>query len=128
MRKAPINPAVTHTESVTISAQGKTLGRLATQVATLLRGKDSVHFLPHQVSGKKVIVTHAKGVVITGRKVEQKIYYRHTGYIGNLKSVSLKDMLATRPTEVIRHAVRGMLPDNRLRQHWLSNLEIREEE
>lgn len=127
MRKAPVNLAIVDRTPVTVSARGKVLGRLATEIATILRGKDSVLFLAHQLSGRKVIVTHAKDFVVTGRKMEQKMYYRHSGYIGNLKTQTLKEKMS-KPADVIRHAVRGMLPDNRLRQHWLKNLEIREEE
>ncbi|HEY1075030.1 MAG TPA: 50S ribosomal protein L13 [Patescibacteria group bacterium] len=128
MNKKPINRAVVDRAAVTISARGKVLGRLATEVATILRGKDSVHFESHLLSGRPVIVTHAKDVIVTGNKLEDKKYYRHTGYLGNMKTETLSDMMKTKPDEVIRHAVRGMLPDNRLRQHWLAALEIREEE
>lgn len=127
MRKAPTNPAITDRTPVVLSARGKVLGRLATEIATILRGKDSVGFLAHQLSGRKVIVTNAKEFIVTGRKMDQKMYYSHSGYIGNLRSQTLKEKM-DKPGDVIRHAVRGMLPDNRLRQHWLKNLEIREEE
>lgn len=127
MRKAPVNPLITDKTPVTISAKGKVLGRLATEIADILRGKDSVHFAAHLVSGRKVIVTHAKDFIVTGRKMDQKKYYRHSGYLGNLKTETLRDKM-DRPGDVIRHAVYGMLPGNRLRQHWLNKLEIREEE
>jgi large subunit ribosomal protein L13 len=128
MSKKPTNTRIEDKAPVTISARGKILGRLATEVADTLRGKDSVHFEEHLLSGRPVVITHAKDVVVTGRKLDQKMYYRHTGYIGNLKTVSLRDQMKNKPTEVIRHAVAGMLPKNRLRQHWLAALEIREEE
>ncbi len=129
MSKKPLNPLNPSTpEPVVISARGKILGRLATEVATILRGKDKVHFEKHLLSGQPVVVTHAKEVVTTGRKLDQKMYYHHTGYIGNLKQESLRDRLKTKPNEVIRHAVKGMLPKNRLQKHWLAALEIREEE
>ena len=127
MPKLPTNPNITNKSVVTISARGKVLGRLASEIATILRGKDSVQFLPHQLSGRKVLVTHAKDMVITGRKLDQKKYYRHSGYIGNLKEMTLRQKMA-KPGDVIYHAVRGMLPDNRLRQHWLNQLEIRNED
>lgn len=127
MSRIPNNPTNIGREVVTISARGKVLGRLATEVATLLRGKNSVHYLPHQLSGRPIVVTHAKDIVVTGRKLDQKMYYSHSGYIGNLKTKTLKEKMA-KPSEVVRHAVRGMLPANRLRRHWLKNLEIREEE
>lgn len=123
----PINKAVTDKTAVVISAKGKILGRLATEVANILRGKDSVHFESHLLSGRPVVVTHAKDIVVTGNKLDQKMYYQHSGYIGNLKSQTLRQKM-DRPADVIKHAVRGMLPDNRLRKHWLANLEIRDEE
>lgn len=127
MSKVPNNPTIIDRGVVTLSAKGKVLGRLSTEVATLLRGKNSVHYLAHQLSGQRVRVTHAKDIVVTGRKLDQKMYYTHSGYIGNLKTKTLKEKML-RPADVVRHAVRGMLPDNRLRRHWLKNLEIREEE
>ena len=128
MSKKPVNTKITDREPVRISARGKVLGRLATEAATILRGKDSVHFESHLLSGRPVVITHAKDVVITGRKLDQKKYYRHSGYLGNLKEETMRKVMATKPAEVIRHAVRGMLPKNRLQQHWLAALEIREEE
>ncbi len=121
----PVNPKVKDTAVVTISARGKILGRLATEVANILRGKDQVTFESHLLSGRPVIVTHAKDIVTTGSKLDKKIYYRHSGYIGGLKEETLRQKLDRQPEEVIRHAVKGMLPKNRLQQHWLANLEIR---
>lgn len=114
------------TETFTVSASGKVLGRLATQIADILRGKDSVNYLPYVLSGRKVVVTNAKDIVVTGRKLDQKKYFRHSGYIGSLRAETLREKMS-RPADVIRHAVRGMLPNNRLRKHWLNNLEIRED-
>ncbi len=128
MSKKPTNTKIEDKSPVTISARGKILGRLATEIAVTLRGKDNVNFQEHLLSGRKVIVTHAKDIVVTGRKLDQKMYYTHSGYIGNLKTMSLRDKLKTKPTDVVRHAVSGMLPKNRLRQHWMAALEIREGE
>jgi large subunit ribosomal protein L13 len=125
--KKPTNPAIESKTAVVISARGKILGRLATEVATILRGKDSVHFESHLLSGRPVVVTHAKEIVTTGNKLEQKVYYRHSGYIGNLKEETLGKLLQRKPEDVIRHAVKGMLPKNRLQKHWLASLEIRPE-
>jgi large subunit ribosomal protein L13 len=119
-------PHTKQTEPVILSAEGKVLGRLASEAAVILRGKDSLHFEPNRLSGRPVIITQAKGIKVSGNKAHQKMYYRHTGYIGNLKSVSLKQRLETEPTEVIRDAIYGMLPENRLRRYWLTQLEIRE--
>lgn len=120
-----LNKHTVSAEPVVISARGKTLGRLATEVAVILRGKDSVHFTDHLLSGRRVIVTNAEDIVVTGNKMTQKTYYRHSGYIGGLKEVVLKDAMKQSPEFVIRHAVRGMLPENRLRRHWLAALEVR---
>lgn len=128
MANKPINRAITDRTPVTISARGKVLGRLATEVADTLRGKNSVHFERHLLSGRKVVVTHAKDIVVTGRKPDQKMYHHHTGYLGHLKSETLKSLMKRRPSEVVRQAVAGMLPKNRLRSHWLAALEIRDEE
>lgn len=124
----PVNTKVTDKSPVVISARGKILGRLATEIATILRGKDQVTFEDHLLSGRPVVVTHAKDIVTTGNKLDQKMYYRHSGYIGGLKSRTLREMIKTKPDEVIRQAVKGMLPKNRLQQHWLAALEIREGE
>jgi large subunit ribosomal protein L13 len=127
--KKPINPQTPKNQApIVISARGKVLGRLATEVATILRGKDSVFFQDYLLSGRPVVVTHAKDIVITGNKLDQKMYYRHSGYIGNLKEQTMRDKMKTKPGDVIRHAVRGMLPKNRLQKHWLAALEIREED
>jgi large subunit ribosomal protein L13 len=128
MNKKPVNTHITERTPVVISARGKILGRLATEVATILRGKDSVHFESHLLSGRPVVVTHAKDIVVTGNKMDKKMYYRHSGYLGSLKEETLRNLLNRRPDEVIRQAVRGMLPSNRLRKHWLASLDIREEE
>ncbi len=97
-----------------IDAADRPLGRVASQIATLLRGKHKPAFHPSQDIGDYVIVVNAGKVAVTGKKLEQKIYYRHSGHLGGLKETSLKDMLAKRPERVIEHAVRGMLPKNSL--------------
>lgn len=107
-----------------IDAADRPLGRVATEVATLLRGKHKPQFHPSQDVGDFVIVVNAKQVVATGRKLEQKMYYRHSGYPGGLQAVPLKDMLAKRPERVIEHAVRGMLPKNRLGKKQYGHLRV----
>jgi len=107
-----------------IDAAGVPLGRLASQVAQLLRGKHKPTFAPHLDTGDHVIVVNAEQVVLTGAKLDQKMYYRHSGYPGGLKKRTLSDMLARRPEEVIRLAVRGMLPKNRLARKQLTKLKI----
>ena len=107
-----------------IDAADRPLGRVATEIATLLRGKHKPAFHPSQDIGDYVVVVNASKVAVTGRKREQKIYYRHSGYLGGLKETSLKDMLAKRPERVIEHAVRGMLPKNRLGRTQYRHLRV----
>jgi large subunit ribosomal protein L13 len=107
-----------------VDAQGQVLGRLATRIAMVLRGKNKPTFTPHMDTGDFVIVVNAEQVQLTGRKLDQKIYYRHTGYMGGLKQVSARQLLAKKPIEVLRHAVRGMLPKNSLGRQLLKKLKI----
>ncbi len=107
-----------------IDAADRPLGRVATEIATLLRGKHKPAFHPSQDVGDYVVVVNASKVAVTGRKLEQKIYYRHSGYLGGLKETSLKAMLAKRPERVIEHAVRGMLPKNRLGRTQYRHLRV----
>ena len=107
-----------------IDAADRPLGRLATEVATLLRGKHKPAFHPSQDVGDYVVVVNASKVAVTGRKLEQKVYYRHSGHLGNLKETTLKELLAKRPERVIEHAVRGMLPKNRLGRAQYRHLRV----
>ena len=107
-----------------VDAEGKTLGRLATQIADLLRGKGKPQYTPHVDSGDFVIVVNAEKVHVTGDKLQQKIYYNHSGYHGGLRERTLAQMLDTRPEEVIRHAVKGMLPRNKLGRAQLRKLKL----
>ena len=107
-----------------IDASDKVLGRLATQVAGLLMGKHKPTFSRHLDSGDFVVVINADKVRVTGNKAEQKLYYRHSGYPGGLKSISLEKMMQTDPTRVIEHAVKGMLPHNRLRAKMMKKLKV----
>ena len=107
-----------------IDAEGKTLGRLATQIADLLRGKRKPEYTPHCDTGDFVIVVNAARIRVTGNKLEDKLYYRHSGYPGGLRSRSLGQMLERRPEEVIRKAVKGMLPRNRLARQQLRKLKV----
>ena len=93
-----------------VDASGLTLGRLSSEVAKILRGKNKPIYTPFMDTGDYVIVINADKIVVTGKKMDQKLYTHHTGYIGGLKQVTLKKMLETKPTEVIKHAVKGMLP------------------
>ncbi len=107
-----------------IDATGVSLGRLARQVAIALQGKDQPTYTPHVISGDHVVVINASNVRITGRKLMQKMYYRHSGYVGNLKSFILRDMLEERPERVVQLAVKGMLPSNKLGRHMLRKLRV----
>jgi large subunit ribosomal protein L13 len=107
-----------------IDASGQTLGRLASEVARLLLGKHKPIYVPHLDTGDYVIVINADKIRVTGNKVEQKLYYRHSGYPGALKSTSLAEMMKTQPTRVIEHAVRGMLPKNPLGRAMFKKLKV----
>jgi large subunit ribosomal protein L13 len=107
-----------------VDAEGQTLGRLATQIADALRGKRKPTYTPHIDTGDFVIVVNAEKIAVTGAKRAEKMYYRHSGYPGGLKSRTLNDMLERRPEEVIRLAVRGMLPRTRLGRKQLTKLKV----
>jgi large subunit ribosomal protein L13 len=107
-----------------VDAEGKTLGRLATQIADTLRGKTKPQYTPHVDTGDFVVVVNAEKIQVTGQKLDQKRYYRHSGYPGGLRSRTLREQLDRRPTEVLRKAVKGMLPRNRLARQQLTKLKI----
>jgi len=107
-----------------VDAEGKTLGRLATQIADLLRGKGKPQYTPHIDTGDFVVVVNAERIHVTGNKLEQKLYYRHSGYPGGLRSRTLAEQLARRPEEVIRKAVKGMLPKNKLAARQIVKLKV----
>ena len=107
-----------------LDAEGKTLGRLATQIADLLRGKGKPQYTPHIDTGDFVVVVNAERIHVTGNKLEQKLYYRHSGYPGGLRSRTLAEQQARRPEEVIRKAVKGMLPKNKLAARQIVKLKV----
>ena len=107
-----------------VDAEGKTLGRLATQIADRLRGKGKPQYTPHVDTGDFVIVVNAEKIAVTGKKLDDKIYYRHSGYPGGLRKRTLREQLERRPTEVLRKAVKGMLPRNRLGRAQITKLKI----
>ena len=107
-----------------VDATGQTLGRLATQIAVALRGKNKPEYTPHVDTGDFVVVVNAEKISVTGNKLADKKYYRHSGYPGGLKVRSLAEQLERRPEEVIRHAVKGMLPRNRLARKQLTKLKV----
>ena len=109
---------------VLVDANGLTLGRLATQIANALRGKNKPEYTPHVDTGDFVVVINAEKISVTGDKRAQKRYYRHSGYPGGIKSRTLQEMLDRRPEEVIRIAVKGMLPRNRLARKQITKLKV----
>jgi large subunit ribosomal protein L13 len=107
-----------------VDAEGQTLGRLATRIADALRGKGKPQYTPHVDTGDFVVVVNAEKVAVTGKKLDEKIYYRHSGYPGGLKQRTLREQLERRPTEVIRTAVKGMLPKNKLAARQITKLKV----
>ena len=107
-----------------VDAEGQTLGRLATRIADTLRGKRKPQYTPHIDTGDFVVVVNAEKIAVTGKKLDEKLYHRHSGYPGGLRSRPLRDELERRPTEVLRKAVKGMLPRNRLARRQLTKLKI----
>ena len=107
-----------------IDATGKTLGRLAADIASRLRGKHKVEYTPHVDTGDYIVVVNAEKIRVTGNKLQDKKYYRYTGYIGNLKSISLEKLLKEKPERVIQKAVKGMLPRNPLGRKMFSKLKV----
>lgn len=105
-------------------AKGKILGRLATEVANKLMGKGKVNYVPYLDNGDFVVVKNAKEVKVTGKKVEQKMYYRHSGYPGGFKEENFENLINRKPEEVLRHAVKGMLPKNRLGKSMIKKLHV----
>jgi large subunit ribosomal protein L13 len=118
------NPTDRERNWLIVDAEGQTLGRLATQIADALRGKRKPTYTPHIDTGDFVVVINAEKISVTGQKRTEKMYYRHSGYPGGLKSRTLNDMLERRPEEVIRLAVKGMLPRNRLARKQLTKLKV----
>jgi large subunit ribosomal protein L13 len=124
MKTFVATPETRERDWLVVDASGQTLGRLATQIADTLRGKRKPEYTPHCDVGDFVIVVNAEKVAVTGNKREDKLYHRHSGYPGGLRTRTLADMLERRPEEVIRKAVKGMLPRNRLARQQLRKLKV----
>jgi large subunit ribosomal protein L13 len=124
MRTYNAKPGEVERRWYVVDAEGQTLGRLATRIADTLRGKNKAQYTPHVDTGDFVVVVNAEKIAVTGNKLDQKRYYRHSGYPGGLRSRTLREQLDRRPTEVIRTAVKGMLPKNRLARRQLSKLKV----
>lgn len=116
------SPATIDRKWYVVDAAGMTLGRLASEVASILRGKNKPIFTPHMDTGDYVIVINAEKIAVTGRKLDQKIYYRHSDYVGGMKQETLKEKLKKKPESVIEHAVKGMLPKGPLGREMYKKL------
>ncbi len=124
MKTFSANPATVRRDWFVVDAEGQTLGRLATEVARRLRGKHKPEYTPHVDTGDYIVVINAEKVRVTGRKTTDKVYYHHTGYIGNMKSISFDKLIAKAPERVIQTAVKGMLPKNPLGRAMFKKLKV----
>ena len=124
MKTFMASPATIDRKWYVVDATDMTLGRLASEVAKVLRGKNKAIFTPHIDTGDYVIVINAEKIKVTGKKLEQKVYYRHSDYVGGMKETKLKDMLAKKPEEVIELAVKGMLPKGPLGRQMYKKLHV----
>lgn len=110
MKTYMANPDKIKRKWYVVDAEGRTLGRMASEIAKILRGKNKPEFTPHEDTGDYVIVVNAEKIHVTGKKMSQKIYYRHSGYVGGMKKTTLKEMMAKKPERAVELAVKGMLP------------------
>ena len=118
------NPAKIERKWYVVDAEGQTLGRLASEIATVLRGKNKPVFTPHVDTGDYVIVINAEKISVTGKKLDQKIYYNHSDYVGGMKETTLREMMAKKPEKVIELAVKGMLPKGPLGRSMITKLHV----
>lgn len=124
MKTFSAKPATVKRDWYVVDATDKTLGRLASEIAHRLRGKHKPEYTPHVDTGDYIVVVNAEKVRVTGRKATDKVYYHHTGYIGNLKSITFEKQIVKAPERVIEHAVKGMLPKNPLGRAMFSKLKV----
>ncbi|MBD08294.1 MAG: 50S ribosomal protein L13 [Gammaproteobacteria bacterium] len=124
MRTFSAKPNEVQRDWYVVDAQGRTLGRLATEVARRLRGKHKPEYTPHVDTGDYIVIINAEKIRVTGNKLKDKTYYRHTGYVGNLKSESLENLLKRAPERVLELAVKGMLPRNPLGRQMFKKLKV----
>ncbi len=124
MKTFSAKPAEVRRDWYVVDATGKTLGRLSTELARRLRGKHKPEYTPHVDMGDYIVVVNAEKIRVTGNKLKNKMYHHHTGYIGNLKSISLENLLAEAPERVLQFAVKGMLPRGPLGRKMLSKLRV----
>ena len=124
MKTFSAKPETVKRDWYVVDASGKTLGRLASEIASRLRGKHKPEYTPHVDTGDYIIVVNASNIVVTGNKGEQKIYWHHTGYTGGIKGITFNKLLATKPEQVIEKAVKGMLPKGPLGYAMFSKLKV----
>lgn len=124
MKSFMASPATIERKWYVVDATGYTLGRLASEVAKILRGKNKPIFTPHMDCGDYVIVVNAEHIKVTGKKLDQKIYYRHSSYVGGMKETTLREMMAKKPDQVIKLAVKGMLPKGPLGRSMIKKLHV----
>ncbi len=124
MKTFMASPSTVERKWYVVDAEGKTLGRLASEVANVLRGKNKPIYTPHIDTGDYVIVVNAEKVQVTGKKLDQKIYYHHSEYVGGMKEATLREMMQKKPEFVITHAVKGMLPKGPLGRQMLKKLHV----
>ena len=124
MKSFMASPSTVERKWYVVDAEGKTLGRLASEVANVLRGKNKPTYTPHIGTGDYVIVVNAEKIQVTGKKLDQKIYYHHSEYVGGMKEATLREMMQKKPEFVITHAVKGMLPKGPLGRQMLKKLHV----
>jgi len=124
MKSFIAKPAEVERQWYVVDAEGKTLGRMSSEIAKILRGKHKVTYTPHVDTGDFVIVINADKVVLTGKKLDQKMYRWHTGYVGHLRERTYRQMMDKKPEEVVRHAIKGMLPKNSLGRQMFKKLKV----
>ena len=124
MKSFMASPSTVERKWYVVDAEGKTLGRLASEVANVLRGKNKPTYTPHIDTGDNVIVVNAEKIQVTGKKLDQKIYYHHSEYVGGMKEATLREMMQKKPEFVITHAVKGMLPKGPLGRQMLKKLHV----
>jgi large subunit ribosomal protein L13 len=124
MRTEFVKPATVRGDWYVVDASGKTLGRLASQIALRLKGKHKANYSPHVDMGDHIVVLHAEKIAVTGNKLDDKFYHHHTGYLGNLKSIALGKLLQQHPERALEFAVKGMLPKTTLGRRMLRKLHV----
>jgi large subunit ribosomal protein L13 len=124
MKTVFVKPASVARKWFVINAEGKILGRVAAKAAAIVRGKEKAVYAPHQEVGDFVVVVNAEKIAVTGRKAQQKLYYRHSGYVGGLKSDSFEKLIARHPSAPLENAIKGMLPKGPLGRKLLKNVKV----